>query len=44
MSRLQGSVSGPFSAADLRFWAKHGYVVLQDAVPQANLDAVTVGL
>ena len=35
-----GKVDGPFSDDDLRFWEKNGYVVLPNAVPQENLQAV----
>ena len=37
---LQGSVNGPFSDEDLRFWAANGYVVLEDAVPEELTQAV----
>ena len=40
VSALQGRLPGPFSAADLRFWAEYGYVMLHDAVPAARLQAV----
>ena len=40
ISPLQGKVPGPFSEMDLAFWADNGYVVLRDAVPSANLQAV----
>ena len=40
VSQLQGRVDGPFSDDDLRFWADNGYVVLHDACPPENLQAV----
>lgn len=32
------------SAADMQFWQENGYVVLPNAVPQENLDAVVAGI
>jgi ectoine hydroxylase-related dioxygenase (phytanoyl-CoA dioxygenase family) len=37
---LQGAVDGPFSEVDLRFWAENGYVILHNAVPAENTQAV----
>jgi hypothetical protein len=36
----QGATMAVFTAADRAFWEENGYVILPNAVPQQNLDAV----
>ena len=40
VSRDMGRVDGPLSEEDLAFWAENGYVILHNAVPPQNLQAV----
>lgn len=40
VANLHAGIPGPFSDADLQFWADNGYVILKNAVPEANTQAV----